>query len=132
MRWHHAVLIRTGLAAALLILLLSRAQAQDTRQVTEPVIPTARCAVLPANLTAVDSDKTLAEADEGKLDTTRIQRAIDRLEPKAGGDSLLNESMVPFQDIIHIRRWSSGTAFPTPPTASILQWLWRRRDGRPR
>ena len=56
-------------------IILSIAQAQDTRKVTEPVIPRS-CAVVTANLTAVDG-RTLAEADESKLDTQRIQRAID-------------------------------------------------------
>ncbi len=49
--------------------------AQDTRHVTEPRIPPS-CAVLTANLTSVDR-RTLAEADEARLDTARIQRAID-------------------------------------------------------
>jgi len=50
--------------------------AQDTRNVTEPAIPRS-CAVLSANLTAVDSNKTLAAADEAKPDTGRIQKALD-------------------------------------------------------
>jgi polygalacturonase len=54
------------------------ATAQDTRQVTEPKIPTS-CVQLPAQLRAV-SDK-LGEADEGKLDTTRIQTALDKCKP---------------------------------------------------
>ena len=54
------------------------AKAQDTRQVTEPKIP-ASCVQLPAQLRAM-SDK-LAEADEGKLDTTRIQSALDKCKP---------------------------------------------------
>ena len=49
--------------------------AQDTRTVTEPVIPPA-CATLDAHITAADN--TLAPADESKLDTARIQHAIDR------------------------------------------------------
>jgi len=58
-----------GAAAAL-------AWAQDTRTVTEPVFPKS-CAVLTANLTAIDGNKTIAEADESRLDTERIQRAMD-------------------------------------------------------
>ena len=46
------------------------ALAQDTRNVTEPVIPTA-CTTLNAVL-----NTTLSEADEAKLDTVRIQKAI--------------------------------------------------------
>jgi polygalacturonase len=47
---------------------------QDTRTVTEPVIPPA-CSTLEANLTKVGN--TLAPADEAKLDTQRIQDALD-------------------------------------------------------
>ncbi|MGA2270923.1 MAG: glycosyl hydrolase family 28 protein [Bryobacteraceae bacterium] len=54
---------------------VTAAHAQDTRNVTEPVIPPS-CFVLSARLSVVDG-KTLAEADEDKLDTERIQKAID-------------------------------------------------------
>jgi polygalacturonase len=57
-----------------LILLAAAAHAQDTRNVTEPVIPPA-CATLDAALTS--SGHTLAPADESALDTSRIQQAID-------------------------------------------------------
>jgi polygalacturonase len=53
-------------------------RAQDTRQVIEPKIPAA-CTQLPAQLRAV-GDK-LAEADESKLDTARIQGALDKCKP---------------------------------------------------
>jgi polygalacturonase len=49
--------------------------AQDTRTVVEPKIPPA-CTTLAAALVPV-GDSTLAEADERRLDTERIQRAID-------------------------------------------------------
>src|ERR1700743_364151 len=55
-----------------------RLTAQNMRQVSEPKIP-ASCAQLPAQLRAV-SDK-LAEADESKLDTGRIQSALDKCKP---------------------------------------------------
>ena len=48
---------------------------QDTRNVTEPVIPKS-CAVLPARL--AKSGKTLADADEAKPDTARIQQTLDQ------------------------------------------------------
>ena len=48
------------------------ARAQDTRTVTEPVIPPA-CTVLPARLPA-----RLAKADESRPDTQRIQQALDQ------------------------------------------------------
>jgi polygalacturonase len=54
--------------------LLQAAGAQDTRSVKEPVIP-ASCMVLNARLQAI-ADK-VAEADENKLDTDRIQKAMD-------------------------------------------------------
>ena len=62
--------------------------AQDTRNVTEPAIPHS-CTVLNAELTA--SGKTLAEADEQKTDSARIQAALDHcaagqaVELKASG-----------------------------------------------
>ncbi len=49
--------------------------AQDTRTVTEPVIPRS-CTVLSAELQV--SGKSLAEADEQKPDTARIQAALDK------------------------------------------------------
>jgi polygalacturonase len=58
--------------------LAAAAFAQDTRTVTEPVIPPA-CATLDAALTAIGH--TLAPTDESKLDTTRIQQALDDCTP---------------------------------------------------
>lgn len=49
--------------------------AQDTRTVVEPFFPQL-CTTLDAQLRAVDH--TLAPADEQKLDTARIQKAIDK------------------------------------------------------
>jgi polygalacturonase len=63
-------------ALMLAALSLCAARAQDTRNVSEPKFP-ASCAVLPAQLTAIDGNKTLADADEAKLDTARIQKALD-------------------------------------------------------
>ena len=62
------------IAAAMLLVISATARAQDTRQVSEPKIP-ASCTQLPAQLRAT-SDK-LGEADENKLDTARIQDAIE-------------------------------------------------------
>src|SRR5271154_7215453 len=53
-------------------------KAQDTRQVSEPAIPASRVQ-LPAQLRSV-SEK-LAETDEKKLDTVRIQSALDKCKP---------------------------------------------------
>ena len=53
--------------------------AQDTRVVREPKVP-APCAVLRAALVPV-ADTALANVDETRLDTGRIQRAIDACAP---------------------------------------------------
>lgn len=50
--------------------------AQDRRTVVEPTIPPA-CTTLDAMLVPV-GDSTIAEGDERRLDTERVQRAIDR------------------------------------------------------
>lgn len=64
-------LSRLGLIAALLATPLF---AQDTRTVIEPKIPPF-CTRLEAHLTAVNN--AIAPADESKLDTERIQKAMD-------------------------------------------------------
>ena len=66
-----AVLTFATLASAL-------AHGQDMRHVTEPKIP-GSCVVLTAKL--VSQGATLAEADESKPDTSRIQQAMDRCRP---------------------------------------------------
>ncbi len=55
------------------------AYAQDTRHVTEPRIPQA-CTTLTANLSAPPGG-ALAEADETRLDDSRIQQALDGCTP---------------------------------------------------
>jgi polygalacturonase len=52
------------------------APAQDTRTVVEPKFP-ASCTTLTADLTPV-ADTTLSDQDETKLDTKRIQQALDK------------------------------------------------------
>ncbi|NYF78146.1 glycoside hydrolase family 28 protein [Granulicella arctica] len=54
------------------------ASAQDTRTMTEPVIPPS-CSTLPAQLLATNN--RLDAGDEGKLDTKRIQAALDACKP---------------------------------------------------
>jgi polygalacturonase len=66
------MLLKIMTAAAI----LTAAYAQDTRTVVEPSIP-ASCFVLTAKLSSIDGGRTIAEADEGKADTLRIQKAID-------------------------------------------------------
>jgi polygalacturonase len=58
----------------LAIVFSSAVVAQDTRTVVEPKIPTF-CAKLEAQLTSINGG--LASADESKLDTERIQKALD-------------------------------------------------------
>jgi polygalacturonase len=65
---------RIALALGILALSAAPLLAQDTRTVTEPVIPPS-CVTLDAQLTRVG--KSLAPADEHKLDTDRIQKALD-------------------------------------------------------
>jgi polygalacturonase len=62
------------LVSVLPLCLSSLLAAQDTRTVIEPTVP-AICATLDAQLQT--SGHSLAEADETKLDTARIQKAID-------------------------------------------------------
>jgi len=72
---------------ALFVLLTLPAFAQDTRTVVEPSIPPS-CTVLAAKL-----PKHLSDADESKLDTARIQEALDHcsaghaVELKADGEA---------------------------------------------
>src|SRR5437870_6321307 len=63
-----------GLCVALLFAV--QGYAQDTRNVTEPTIPPL-CVELTAQL-AADGGNVLAEADESKSDTKRIQEGLDR------------------------------------------------------
>ena len=66
-----------ALGAAFVLMAASAASlpAQDTRTVTEPVVPSA-CVTLTAAIPSV-GDTTIADADEKRLDTQRIQRAIN-------------------------------------------------------
>jgi polygalacturonase len=86
-------MVRTFIAAALAVAVCS-AWAQDTRTVTEPVIPRS-CTILPAKLKA--SGKAVAANDEDKQDTARIQAALDgcpagqavELKPEGGLNAFL-------------------------------------------
>jgi polygalacturonase len=62
----------------LALLLACFAHAQDSRRVTEPVLPPA-CATLAAGLTAEHGK--LREEQERQLDTVRIQKALDSCPP---------------------------------------------------
>src|SRR5207237_1397712 len=59
---------------AVAVLTLLSLHAQDLRKVVEPAIPPV-CATVVANLSAPRG--VLSDADESKLDTARIQQAID-------------------------------------------------------
>src|SRR5882672_7428803 len=41
----------------------------------------------------------------------RVQRAVGRSKPKTGGDSFLDESVVLFHDVVHVRRWPAAALF---------------------
>ena len=75
--------MRTHFSALLILAAVYSAQGQDTRTVTEPKIPPS-CTVLTARLASVNTaiGSTLADSDEGKPDTLRIQQAMDHC--KAG------------------------------------------------
>ena len=67
--------MKYGCAALIAVVFsLVAANGQDRRKVTEPVIPPS-CVVLTAELHA--QNNALAEADESKTDTVRIQKALD-------------------------------------------------------
>lgn len=70
--------LSSAVLAVLVVSLCEAAYGQDTRSVTEPIVPPF-CAKLEAQLTAVNDGtyNTLAPADEHKLDTEPIQKAID-------------------------------------------------------
>ena len=71
-------LLRASCSAFIGICLLSAASAQDTRDVHEPKIPPT-CISLPARLTA--QSENIKADDETRLDTARIQDAIDNCAP---------------------------------------------------
>ena len=64
-----------AICAALVVMCAPRLAAQDTRTVTEPSFPATSCAVLTAQLAAVNND--LAAGSETSFDTSRIQNAIN-------------------------------------------------------
>lgn len=82
-------------AGMFLVAVCAVATAQDRRVVTEPKVPAA-CVTLTAQLRAVDDQ--IVEADESKLDTARIQAALDHckagmaveLKAGAGKDAFLS------------------------------------------
>ena len=68
------LLISASVLALFLLLLSSALPAQDTRKVTEPRIPTS-CVTLDASIAA--DHGVISSEDERRLDTERIQHAID-------------------------------------------------------
>jgi polygalacturonase len=78
-----------------IVFIACAAYAQDTRTVTEPSVPPA-CTTLPALLTS--SGGAIAAADETKLDTARIQQAMDHcavghsvvLQPNGAANAFLS------------------------------------------
>ncbi|HEX8812410.1 MAG TPA: glycosyl hydrolase family 28 protein, partial [Terracidiphilus sp.] len=72
--------------AVLLLISAHASHAQDTRNVTEPHIPAA-CVTLDAQLEAHNG--ALTDADEQKLDTQRIQDAMDSCSRDAAGKAVV-------------------------------------------
>jgi polygalacturonase len=77
-RWKSVQVGAAITGAATVVLMCLSAAAQDMRQVTEPKIPES-CVQLPSQLRATND--RLNGADEGKLDTARIQAALDTCKP---------------------------------------------------
>ena len=71
--WERGMMMRKVWVVAVGVVGTLGVRAQDTRTVTEPVIP-AVCATLKAEL---ESRGGIAAADEVKLDTERVQKGID-------------------------------------------------------
>jgi polygalacturonase len=105
------VWVRFGVVGALMV--ASAAVAQDTRVVTEPKIPPV-CARLGARLQGVGV--SIREEDEGKLDTERIQKALDECKP--GQAVQLTAS-------VSLSKGSSNT----PPTNAFLSGPLELREG---
>ncbi len=78
LRWMSGRVGVAALCGAMLTAMCLPADAQDTRQATEPKIPES-CMQLSAQLRA--TNHMLNAADEGKLDTQRIQAALDTCKP---------------------------------------------------
>src|SRR6185437_353316 len=96
LRWTSARFGAVAMAvAAMVTVLCISGVAQDMRQVTEPKIPES-CVQLPAQLRATND--MLSAADESKLDTDRIQAAVDKctpgmaveLKPASGNNAFLS------------------------------------------
>jgi len=71
--------MRARMVSGVIVFLSIPALGQDTRHVSEPVIPPT-CTVLKAHL-APAKDGALAEGDEDSMDTERIQNALDACPP---------------------------------------------------
>src|SRR6185312_16256043 len=78
LRWKNVQTSAAVCCMGISSLMCLSARAQDTRHVTEPKIPES-CVQLPAQLRATDN--MIAPSDEGKLDTERIQAALDHCKP---------------------------------------------------
>jgi hypothetical protein len=81
--------------------------------VDEPDLPDNIALREPADLTFSDHVHRLISRD-------CFQRAAYRPKPEAGGNSLLNETMILFQDIVHVLRWPA--AAPPPRLPRLLQF----------
>ncbi|MGO9638889.1 MAG: glycosyl hydrolase family 28 protein, partial [Terracidiphilus sp.] len=103
-----------SLLAAALLFTTSSLLAQDTRKVTEPVIPPA-CVTLNANIAA--SHGVIAPGDEQKLDTDRIQHAIDNCAAGKAGVPTDRSSSVGWGKAVVLSSQGSKYVFLTGPLA---------------
>jgi hypothetical protein len=58
----------------------------------------------------------------GLVSRDRIQRAVKRLETMVSGNSILNESMVLFNDVVGVLRDDIGNVNPVRHWTSIPCW----------
>lgn len=104
LRWKNVQTSAAVCCMGISTLMCMSARAQDTRHVTEPKIPES-CVQLPAQLRATDN--MLDPGDEGKLDTERIQAALDHckpgmaveLKPASGNNAFLSGPLEMREDV---------------------------------
>ena len=68
------------------------------------------------------ADLTFSDHVHRLISRDCVQRAAYRPKPEAGGNSLLNETMILFHDIVGVLRWPA--AAPPPQLPRLLQRLW--------
>jgi polygalacturonase len=100
-----------GAFIALLLVCSLALHAQDTRTVTEPRIPAA-CVTLNADVAA--NHGVIAEADEQKLSTSRIQDAMDHCGPSSGSSPVRGPIVITPKSVV-LRARGKKNVFLTGP-----------------